>query len=74
MSIALNVLAWWLPPSVAPQASHEEVLAPVVVGDAVASFAPGVDASTVACPRGRNRKHPDEPPATRSRKARSRRE
>ena len=60
--------------SVAPQASHEVVLAPRVVGGAVPSDAPGVGILTIACPRGRNRKQSDEPPTTRSRKARSRRE
>ncbi len=54
--------------SIAPQASREEVLALVVVGGAVASVAPGVDVPTSARPRGRNRKHIDEPLATRSRK------
>ena len=64
----------WCVASVAPHASHEEVLAPVAAGSAVASFALGVDVPTFARPRGRNRKHLDEPLATRSRKARSRRE
>jgi hypothetical protein len=76
MSIAHNVLAWRLA-SVAPQGSHEDVLAPVVIGGAVASVAPGVDVPTIAphgARRGRGRRHPDEPPATRSRKARSRHE
>ncbi len=58
--------------SVAPQASREVALAPVAVDGAVESVAPGVGVPTVAPPRGRSRKHPDEPPATRSRKVRSR--
>ena len=47
------------------------VLAPMVVGGAVASVAPEVDVPTVARPRGRNRKHLELPPTSRSRKARS---
>ena len=63
--------------SVAPQASHEEALAPVALGGAVALVAPGVDVPPAIVPRGARRgpqrRHPDKPPATRSRKARSRR-
>jgi hypothetical protein len=58
--------------SIAPQASHAEVFAPAIEGvGAVASVTPGIDVPTVARSRGRNRKHPDELPANRSRKARS---
>jgi hypothetical protein len=65
--------------SVPLEASHdEEVHAPLVQHGAVASVTPGEDVPTVACPRdarrGRNRNNPNAPPATRSRKARSRRE
>jgi hypothetical protein len=76
MSITHNVIAWRLR-SVALQALHEQVLALVVVGGAVASVAPGVNVPAIAPRgrrRGRDRRHPDEPPATRARKARSRRE
>ena len=58
------------------QASNEEVLAPVVVGGAVVSVASVVDVPSIpphGARRGRNRRHPDEPVATRSRKTRSRR-
>ncbi len=64
--------------SVPLEASHEEVHAPLVLHGAVASVTPGIDFPTLACPRGarrgRNRNKPNAPPATRSRKARSRRE
>ncbi len=63
--------------SVARQASHEEVIAPVDAGGAVASVEPGIDILAIA-PHGARRRrvlrHPKELPATRSRKARSRRE
>ncbi len=55
VSILFSALA-----SVAPQASHEEFFATVVVGGAVASIAPGVDVPSTTLPRGRNRKHPDD--------------
>ena len=61
---------------VAPQASHEDALAPMVIGGATALVTPGVDVPAIAphgARRGRGRRHPDEPPKTRPRKARSRR-
>ena len=62
--------------SLAPQALDEEVLPPVVVGGSVASVELVVDVPSIP-PRGarraRNRRHPDELAATRSRKTRSRR-
>jgi hypothetical protein len=48
----------------------------VAIDGAVASVAPGVDVPAIAphgARRGRGRRHPDEPPKTRPRKARSRR-
>jgi hypothetical protein len=55
---------------VPPEASHEEVHAPLNLHGAVASVTPGIYVPTVACPRGarrgRNRNNPNAPPATRS--------
>ena len=62
--------------SSAPQASNEEVRAPVVVGGAVVFVESVVDVPSISpavARRGRNRRHLDEPVATRSRKTRSRR-